>query len=187
MQRPFLRNAVRNRRCNMGLRALAAEVLSRNQICDEGRNTPTAAVNAHPLATAALAEPAAVMGEEGATVPSEWIEGFAVLVSRPAPMGADPAKWIALLNAAGRFLVTWGARAAVLGWTAGELFGLDTQAPMGRLDRRGAAFFLAGVEVVAITADAITVRQGASVQRVYRRSTTGAAAWTQEHHGRGRQ
>jgi hypothetical protein len=50
------------------------------------------------------------------------------------------------------------------------LFGLDHHAAIGRRDRRGAAFFLVGAEVLALTEDALTIRIGGAVQRVYRRS-----------------
>jgi hypothetical protein len=81
------------------------------------------------------------------------------------------------MNAAGRFLDHWGARAAARGWKAGELFGLDPKAPLNRRDRRGAAFFLARVEVLAITADAITVRDGGSARQIYREKHLTAPAW----------
>jgi hypothetical protein len=50
-------------------------------------------------------------------------------------------------------------------------------APLARLDRLGAAFLMAGREVLAVTADEITLRQGRSVQRLRRRPTDAAPAW----------
>lgn len=123
-----------------------------------------------------VAERAAIV-QEGACVPREWAEGFATLEARPAPRGVNEAEWLAMMNAAGRFLDEWGAKAAALGWTAGELFALDAQAPMGRLDRRGAGFFLARCKVVAITATEIVVKAGDSVQRVYRKVGLGLPGW----------
>jgi hypothetical protein len=123
-----------------------------------------------------LAERAAII-EEGAQVPRDWAEGFAKLEALPAPLGLDPAQWFAVVSAAGRFLDEWGAKAAALGWTASELFGLDPAAPLNRRDRRGAAFFLAEAEVLAITAEAISLRVGPSALRVYRREGCGRAAW----------
>jgi hypothetical protein len=82
-----------------------------------------------------------------------------------------------MMDAAGRFLGAWGAKAAALGWTAGELFSLDPVAPLARRDRRGAAFFLAGAEVVAVTAEAITIRKGGALQRACRRTGSNLPAW----------
>lgn len=122
-------------------------------------------------------EERAAMVQEAAGVPREWAEGFATLEAHPAPRGVDAAAWLAMLNAAGRFLDEWGAKAAALGWTAGELFALDPDSPMGRLDRRGAGFFLMRSQVVAITATEIAVKTGEAIQRIRRRSGLGAPAW----------
>lgn len=129
------------------------------------------------LASLSDFEERAAIVQEGASVPREWAEGFATLEARPVPRGVDAAQWLAMMNAAGRFLDEWGAKAAALGWTAGELFALDPDSPMGRLDRRGAGFFLARRQVVAITATEITVKTGEAIQRVRRRSGCGAPAW----------
>jgi hypothetical protein len=126
-----------------------------------------------------LAERGAIIAE-GARVPHDWAEGFARLLAAPIPPTVAPATWRAMLDAAGRFLDAWGAKAAALGWSAGELFGLDPLAPLGRRDRRGAAFFLAGAEVVAITADAITVRIGGAIQNIRRRDGFTVPAWEVE-------
>jgi hypothetical protein len=123
-----------------------------------------------------LEERAAVI-QEGAQVPREWAEGFAKLEARPIPPGVEAATWLAMINAAGRFLDQWGSKAASLGWTAGQLFGLDADAPINRLDRRGAAFFLIGSQVLALTAEAITIRVGDAVQHVCRHPNPGAPAW----------
>lgn len=116
----------------------------------------------------AFAERAAII-QEGAGVPADWAEGLARLEAMPVPRGVDAAAWIAMLDAAGRFLDQWGGKVAALGWRAGELFGLDADAPMNRRDRRGAAFYLVGAEVLAVTADAITLKMGGAVQSIRRR------------------
>ena len=124
----------------------------------------------------ALAERAAII-QEGAGVPAEWAEGFARLSTAPCPQGIADAAWQGMIDAAGRFLDQWGANAATLGWTAAELFGLDPHAPTRRLDRRGAAFFLVDAEVLAVTADLITIRKGGSVLKIPRRAALTAPAW----------
>ena len=125
-----------------------------------------------------FAERAAII-EEGAKVPRAWAEGFAALQAFPVPRGVDARTWLAMIDAAGRFLDQWGGKTAALGWTAGDLFGLDPDAPMNRRDRRGAALFLIDAEIVAVTADAITIRKGGSVQTIYRRAGLPGPAWEQ--------
>ena len=115
--------------------------------------------------------------QEGASVPREWAEGFARLESQPAPRTVTPATWLALIDAAGRFLDEWGSKAAALGWTASYLFGLDPAAPINRRDSRGAAFYLIDAEVLALTADAIAIRVGGQVQQIYRCPKPTAPAW----------
>ncbi len=123
-----------------------------------------------------LAERAAII-EEGAKVPRAWAEGFASLEAAPVPAGVSVRDWRAMVDSAGRFLDAWGTKAEALGWSAAELFGLDPMAPLGRLDRRGAAFFLTRAEVLAITSVAITVRVGASIQNIRRRDGFTVPAW----------
>jgi hypothetical protein len=93
------------------------------------------------------------------------------------PANVTSYEWAAALNAAGRFLDQWGGKAHGLGWSAAELFGLDPAAPLYRRDRLGAAFFLAHREVIAITADDLTVRAGIAIQRIPRRSAPVVPAW----------
>jgi hypothetical protein len=73
---------------------------------------------------AELAERAAIIAD-GAAVPADWAQGFARPDTVPAPGGVQPTQWREVVDAAGRFLDQWGGKAAALGWTAGELFGLD--------------------------------------------------------------
>ncbi|MGI9170241.1 MAG: hypothetical protein ACR2FH_08725 [Caulobacteraceae bacterium] len=163
----------------MSLKALALEALARNNPCTEGRNTPQTRATNGVTAEAAratngatgddLAERGAII-EEGAGVPAAWADEFARLQALPVPAGVSEPAWRAMIDAAGRFLDRWGGKAAALGWTAGELIGFDPDAPMNRRDRRGAALFLDGAEVIAVTNQAITGRTGGVVQRVYRRA-----------------
>ena len=132
---------------------------------------------AQPRMTGDEIDERAAIVQEGAKVPIDWADGFAQLEARPTPPWVSPPEWLSMINAAGRFLDQWGGKAAALGWSAGELFGLDEVAPMNRLDRRGAAFFLARAEVVAITAAEITIRLGNTVQRIQRREGLAAPGW----------
>lgn len=122
-------------------------------------------------------EERAAIVQEGARVPEGWAVGFATLAARPPPRGVDPTAWLGMMDAAGRFLDEWASKADALGWSAGELFGLNPDAPMNRLDQRGAAFFLVRAEVVAITGAEITIRKGGSIQRIPRTTGRGPPAW----------
>lgn len=146
---------------------------------DPGAGVSTVSTVSTWAIAADIAERAAIV-QEGAQVPRDWAEGFALLEARPLPSGVNAATWLAMIDAAGRFLDQWGSQAAALGWTASQLFGLDADCPINRRDRRGAAFFLIGAEVLALTADAITIRMGGNIQHVYRRSGSMAPAWTGE-------
>ena len=112
-----------------------------------------------PLSPDDLAERAAIV-QEGAAVPAEWADGFARL----------EASWLAMMDAAGRFLDQWGSKAAALGWTPAELF-------EGPREARGAAFNLAGAEVLAVTAEAITLRKGGAILRLVRRPGGALPVW----------
>jgi hypothetical protein len=55
------------------------------------------------------------------------------------------------------------------------LFGLDLDTTLGQRDRRGAAFFLLDLEILALDSEGITVRSGRTISRVYKRGP-GAAS-----------
>jgi hypothetical protein len=122
-------------------------------------------------------EERAAIIEEGAGVPREWAEGYAMLCLIPTPPGVHPGRWHAVIKGMGHFIDQWAGKAHALGWSPAELFGLDPVAPLLRLDRLGVAFLMAGREVIAVTADEITVRQGRAVQRLPRRPTDAIVAW----------
>jgi hypothetical protein len=109
--------------------------------------------------------------------PPEWSLGFAELERRPIPPGTDGARWIAMMAGAKRFLADWAGTANALGWSAGELFGLDPFRPLDRLDRRGAAFFLGDAEVVAVSRELIKLRVRGNTQSLRRREGFTAPAW----------
>ena len=84
------------------------------------------------------------------------------------PDGFSPDRWQRLQDGAARFAEEWGARATALGWTDAELFALAE--PFARVDIQGAAWFIGASIVVAVTADAITLRtESGAMVRVYRR------------------
>ena len=72
-----------------------------------------------------------------------------------------------LQEGAARFAEQWGGRAMALGWTEAELFAVAE--PFARVDIQGAAWFIGGSQVAAVTADAITLRTGSgALLRLYR-------------------
>ena len=85
-----------------------------------------------------LEERAAIV-EEGAGVPREWAEGFAVMCSIPAPTGFSPERWRRIVDAVGVFIDKWAARAIACGWSDLDVFGCDAAAPEVRLYGRRAA------------------------------------------------
>lgn len=85
----------------------------------------------------------------------------------PCPDDFSPSRWRRLQDGAARFAEEWGARALALGWTEAELFAFAE--PFARVDLQGAAWFVGGSTVAAVTADAITLRtESGATLRCYR-------------------
>ena len=66
----------------------------------------------------AIEERAAIISE---TCPAPYADTFARL-NHQKPMTVSDAQWSRALDDAGRFLDDWGAEAAAMQWSAGELF-----------------------------------------------------------------
>ena len=78
----------------------------------------------------------------------------------PPPTGFSAERWDRLVHAAGKFLVHWGADAALLGWSALDVFGCHVNAPDRRFDCMGLVLLLERREVVGLDiggADLMTV------------------------------
>ncbi len=163
-------------------RALAAQALQTpiypHDKTAKGDRTPSegGSVGSVPAPDRDTEERAAII-EEGAKVPREWADGFARLLSTPAPSGVLPRDWMATLDAAGNFIDQWAEKAQRLGWTVTELFGVDPKAPLARLDRRGVAFALAGHQVRAITENEVVTERDGQRMRLFRPSNPGPLAW----------
>jgi hypothetical protein len=100
---------------------------------------------------------------------------FPILESR-CPDHVDPNRWQQCVTDARQFLATWGDRAAALGWSPRELFGLHqvprqpaaTYQRLSRYDATGLIWLLQGRPVVALTKDKAAIQcNGAAV--VYRK------------------
>jgi hypothetical protein len=122
-------------------------------------------------------------GETGTETPEQlavalsWLANLERLLATAPPATVAPAAWRSRLAAGMAFARDWGTVANAMGWTGGELFSLHPAAPLNRFDIMGAAFLTAGKAVVAITADAITMRAGGAIQRTYRNGQASTPVW----------
>lgn len=67
------------------------------------------------------------------------------------------------------FLRDWGHQAEALGWSAEDLFCVDPVAPLARYDTMGLVWMLQGQRVVALAADAATIKSDSgSLLKFYR-------------------
>jgi hypothetical protein len=122
----------------------------------------------------------AAIAEHDAGIPAEWCAGWARLQAMPCPPDMAEARWLRLLDDAGRFLDTWAARASALGWSTLDVWGCDPKAPRARVDRLGLVGLLDSGRIVAITTDGATVEAVTGArQTIYRRPMPGAVPlWT---------
>jgi hypothetical protein len=160
------------------LRQQSAQRMKEN--VSSGGSTATFATSATSAqcGTEEAAESAsAALGEFEAGVPRAWAEGFAALhqAKPPAWTILRPGLWPELVTAVGLFLDHWGAQAARLGWDPVDLFGASPRAPLTRLDQQGLIFFLRdGAEIVAMTADTVTIRRPRGALQTFRRPAKNA-------------
>src|SRR5271163_2837295 len=75
----------------------------------------------------AIEERAAIISE---TCPAPYADTFARL-NHQKPMTVSDAQWSRAIDDAGRFLDDWGAEAAAMQWSAGELFDLPREGKPG--------------------------------------------------------
>jgi hypothetical protein len=97
-------------------------------------------------------ERAAVLWD-GTSAPLEWIEGFARLNVTRRPKGFSQAQWERVLDDGGRFLDGgWAEKAADVGWSAKDAFGVHPLAPNARYDAMGLVPLMRGGEIIDLTA-----------------------------------
>jgi hypothetical protein len=104
----------------------------------------------------AIEERAAIISE---TCPVPYADTFARL-NHQKPMAVSHAQWSRALDDAGRFLDGWGAKAAAMQWSAGELFDLPRE---GR--PAGIVWQLKGERVDALGADHVRLSGGQVIAR----------------------
>ena len=91
-------------------------------------------------------------------VPSVYVDAWARLNCQK-PTSVSEAEWRLALDDGGLFLDAWGADAAEMKWTPGELFGASA----------GLAWRLAGTRVEAVGADHVRLSDGRTITRALMR------------------
>jgi hypothetical protein len=91
--------------------------------------------------------------------PAKWHAILAELEARNCPERLSLDRWQEVIADAEIFLSRWGSAAHSLGWTALDLFGVHPSAPAARFDVMGLLLLVQGGAVVALTADAATIRR----------------------------
>jgi hypothetical protein len=105
---------------------------------------------------------------------SDWNadDVLADLIRRPPLRPISPGNWYDIIDGVRHFADRWHRPAMAAGWTEGQLYGLDREAPYTRLDAMGAAWLVASRrdQVVSIGPDAITLKtRSCAMLRLFRR------------------
>jgi hypothetical protein len=98
-------------------------------------------------------------------------------LDRRCPDHIDAERWQQCIADTSRFLASWGDKAAALGWTAEELFGLHEPAAkphpaysrLSRYDCTGLLWLLQGRRVIALTANAAVIGTPSGGTLTYRK------------------
>ena len=99
-----------------------------------------------------------------------------LLVEPPAHISVE--RWQRAIEDGRSFLAAWGEQADALGWDSRDLFGLDippddphpSYSRLSRYDNTGLCWLLQGKEVIAMTADTVTIRNPSTgAITIYRR------------------
>lgn len=107
-------------------------------------------------------------------IPDEWRQGVALLRTMPVP-GGVPAGWWWRLRCDTDGFGPWAGRAAALGWSTTDVFGVLPVKPLERVDGWGLVPALRGAEVVALTATSARLRtRTGGLQSFVRRVRLGA-------------
>jgi len=112
-------------------------------------------------------ERAAIVEFDG-EIPTEWAEGLARLCAMPKPSNVSARRWRLAVDAAGRFCDQWAAKAAALGWSTLDIFGVDRLKPVDALYTAGLIWILQGKVIVAISDDAVIVETVSGIRQSYR-------------------
>ena len=110
------------------------------------------------------------------TLQKPFADDLAALEAR-CPDYVDPNRWQQCVIDARQFLATWGDRAAALGWSPSELFGLHLVPPqpaatyqrLSRYDATGLIWLLDGRRVSAMTDSSAAIETASGGTLSYRR------------------
>ena len=91
-------------------------------------------------------------------LPSDWRSGFAAFCAMPPLDDFLLHRWEQAIRDGEAFLSVWGLEAVRLGWRAVDLFGASPAAPWARIGMLGLVPLLNGDPVVALDADAATIK-----------------------------
>jgi hypothetical protein len=92
-------------------------------------------------------------------VPDCYLDAWARL-NHQKPVATSDAQWSRALDDAGRFLDDWGAEAAAMQWSAGELVDIPREGQLG-----GIVWQLKGERVDALGADHVRLNDGRVIAR----------------------
>lgn len=124
----------------------------------------------------AFQERAAIIEHDGGAA-REWAEAFARIETAPPPRGFTRPDWLDLLNNAGLFLDKWAAKAAALGWTPADVFGIRPKALGSWYGFAGVLPGLGKAKIVEILGDRAIIEQPTGGrQTFYRRELPDACA-----------
>lgn len=97
--------------------------------------------------------------EDGTGVPREWAEGFARLSVGLPPEGFSQPRWQQVLDDGGRFLDEgWAQRAAAVGWSVLDVFGVHPSKPNARFDSMGLVPLIGGGKIIDIKPNLAVIR-----------------------------
>jgi hypothetical protein len=122
----------------------------------------------------------AAIGEFDAGIPRAWAEGFARLDRQQPLAGYSDSQWRQIIDDSGRFLDSWGPKAAGLVWTVADVFGLDPRSPRNRYDAMGLVFLIGGGQITALDERSATIQRKHSKLTYTRCLRAGVCLWELE-------
>lgn len=145
----------------------------------DGRLRVTAPAPLPPSLVSQLrAYKAELLAALGLPIPGEWLAGVARLQAMPVPVGVNGRWWWRLLCDVDAFR-PWAGRAAALGWSTLDVFGVLPAKPVERVDGWGLLPAMGGAELVALTDTAARLRRptGALQSFVRRKRLDAVPVW----------
>lgn len=108
--------------------------------------------------------------ENDVGVEQGWVEGFSRLESARPPADVPLRRWVQVIDDFGRLVDSGFARkAAMLGWTALDLFGCDREKPFARIDRQGLCWLIAGNRLIELSESGAIIETWTGARQTWRR------------------